>query len=253
MPVTMICFIISGLAISGVPPFNGFFSKELIFDAALESNGIFYIGALLGAFLTAISFLKLGRAAFSGTFRLPEGKKTVRESSFGMLLPMGILAAVCIIFGVANTLPLDRIIGPALALEESFSGWPHSLLLVMISILVLLLALGDHLYGSRKSGGAINAADHIHYAPVLKNIYKAAEKQWFDPYQWTLYAVTAFSTVCVYIEKGVSWFYDIGVVAVVKGAGNLLRRFNTGSLARYLIVALSGVAGILIIFLAILL
>ena len=62
MPLTMVCFIISALAISGVPPLNGFFSKELVFDAALESNMVFYLGALLGAFMTAISFLKLGRA-----------------------------------------------------------------------------------------------------------------------------------------------------------------------------------------------
>ena len=53
MPITAICFIIAALSISGVPPFNGFFSKELIFDAALESGVIFYIAAILGAFLTA--------------------------------------------------------------------------------------------------------------------------------------------------------------------------------------------------------
>jgi len=38
MPITFICFIVAALAISGAPPFNGFFSKELIYDGALEKS-----------------------------------------------------------------------------------------------------------------------------------------------------------------------------------------------------------------------
>lgn len=253
MPVTMICFAISSLAITGVPPFNGFFSKELIFDAALESNPVFYIGALLGAFITAAYFLKMGRTLFAGEWKLPSDKKLVRDSSFGMLLPMGIMASLCVLFGVMNTWPLDGLLAPALKYTESFSGWPHSAMLVIISIIVLALAVCDHLYGSKKSGGAIHAADHIHYAPGLKSIYQAAEKQKLDPYNWLVSAVNVYSGACVLIERGVSWFYDVGAVRAVKGAGNLLHRFNNGSLARYLVIAISGVAGILIIFLAILL
>ena len=59
MPVTAVCFLITAASISGVPPFNGFFSKEMIYDAAMERHPIFYIAALLGSFLTAASFLKL--------------------------------------------------------------------------------------------------------------------------------------------------------------------------------------------------
>ena len=36
MPITFICFIVAAASISGVPPFNGFFSKELVYDGALE-------------------------------------------------------------------------------------------------------------------------------------------------------------------------------------------------------------------------
>jgi formate hydrogenlyase subunit 3/multisubunit Na+/H+ antiporter MnhD subunit len=251
MPVTAVCFIISGLAIAGVPPFNGFFSKELIFDAALESNTVFYIGALLGAFLTAVSFLKMGRAAFAGELKLPADKKDVRESSIGMLLPMGVLALVCILFGAANTLPLDGMLSPALGYTVSYSGWPHSAVLVIISVTVLALAVCDHIYGSRKSGSAINAADHIHYMPGLKGIYAAAEKQWFDPYNWITRVVDAYSVICTFIERGITWLYDVAVVDAVNGAGNLLHRLNNGSLSRYLIAAVAGVGCIVIIFLAV--
>ncbi len=51
MPVTFICFIIAAAAISGVPPLNGFFSKELVYDGALERHWIFYAAALSAHFL----------------------------------------------------------------------------------------------------------------------------------------------------------------------------------------------------------
>jgi len=257
MPVTMICFTISGLAIAGLPPFNGFFSKELIFDAALESNVIFYLGALLGAFMTAVSFLKMGRAAFSGSLKLPEklpeGKKDVRESGIEMLLPMVILAFLNVIFGIINTLPLDTLLGSALGYTETYSGWPHSMLLVVVSFIILGLALMDHIYGYRKTGSAINAADHIHYAPLLKNIYNAAEKQRFDPYNHLMHLVDGFSAFCSLIERGISWLYDYGAVKVVEGVGYLLHKSNNGSLSRYLLAAVAGVVGIAVIFLVILL
>lgn len=253
MPVTMVCFTISGLAIAGVPPFNGFFSKELIFDAALESNVVLYIGALLGAFLTAVSFLKMGRGAFAGKLVLPIDKKSVKESGFGMILPMSIMAGLSVVLGVFNTLPLDRMFNPALEYSKVFSGWPHSVLLVIISLIVLALAVADHIYGSRKSGSAINAADHIHYAPVLKSIYKAAEKGYFDPYNILMRLVNAYSAVCSYIEKGVTWFYDTAVVVTVEGASELLHRANNGSLARYIVFALTGVCAVAIVFMIVLL
>jgi NADH-quinone oxidoreductase subunit L len=62
MPVTFVCFVITAASISGVPPFNGFFSKEMVYDGALERGMIFYLAALVGSFFTAASFLKLGHA-----------------------------------------------------------------------------------------------------------------------------------------------------------------------------------------------
>jgi NADH:ubiquinone oxidoreductase subunit 5 (subunit L)/multisubunit Na+/H+ antiporter MnhA subunit len=252
MPVTMACFVISGLAISGVPPLNGFFSKELVFDAALNSNPVFYIGALLGAFLTAISFLKLGRAAFFGDQKAPRGRDTVRESGFGMLLPMGVMAALCILFGLGNALPLDNMICPALRITEVISGWPQTGVLALISVAALLLAVCDHIYGSRKSGGAVKSADHIHYAPVLRNIYRAAEKGLWDPYTWLTGAVNGFTALCLAIERGIGWLYDDGVVSLVNAAGESLRRTGNGNLSRYLIMAVAGAAGVLLVFLVIL-
>ena len=102
MPVTFGCFVVAAAAIAGFPMTNGFFSKELVFDGALESGAIFYIIAVAGAFFTAVSFLKLGHAVFMG--QRPKELNTVKEAPLPMLLPMVFLAALCLALGLANPL-----------------------------------------------------------------------------------------------------------------------------------------------------
>lgn len=254
MPVTAVCFAICGFSIAGVPGFNGFFSKELIFDAALEAhcrlNYLFYALALVGAFMTAVSFLKMGRGAFSGKEQLPEKVKTADEKGLLLKLPIIVMSALCVVFGVFNSVAVDGWFACATGAEEKLGGWPHSALLVIISVCVLLLALADHIYGCKKTGKPINAADHIHYAPVLKQIYSAAEKGRFDPYNWINGIAQGFSFVCVKIEQGVSFVYDKAIPGIVKKTGDMLHRADNGSLSRYLAGVLLGVVVAAVILLS---
>ena len=121
MPVTVICFIVAAASISGVPPFNGFFSKEMVYHAALESGWVFYAVALLGSFFTAASFLKLGHAAFFGKRAIDA--PAVKEAPLPMLIPMIVLAGLCILFGVGNSIPLGGLIQPAVG--TAVTGWPE--------------------------------------------------------------------------------------------------------------------------------
>ena len=224
-----------------------------MFDAALESNVVYYIVALVGAAMTAISFLKLGGAAFFGKAELPQGVKHVKEAPLGMTLPAIVLALLCVLLGVFNTVAHKLLLSPALGYTESFSGWPKSWILVALSCVALLIALLDHLYGRRKSGDALHSADHIHDAPVAKQIYAIAEAGKLDPYNWLTSAVAGFSRACMWIEKGVSWVYDKGVPGVVRGLSALMHRGVNGSLTRYLALAAAGLVCIAIVFLIVLL
>ena len=253
MPLTATCFVVFGLAISGFPGLNGFFSKELVFDAALETNVVFYIVALVGAAMTAISFLKLGGAAFFGKLTLPQGVKQVKEAPFGMALPAVVLALLCILLGIFNKIAHMLLLQPALGYEESFGGWPESGVLVALSAAALVLALLDHLYGRKKTGSALHSADHIHYAPGAKQLYALAEAGKLDPYNWLTAAVNGFSRACMAVEKGVSWVYDKGVPGLVNGVSQLLHRAANGSLTRYLGLAAAGMLCVAILFLIILL
>ena len=253
MPVTMVCFIIFGLSIAGFPGTNGFFSKELVFDAALESGVVYYILALVGAVMTAISFLKLGGAAFFGTLKLPQGVRQVKEGSLGMTVPALALAALCLFFGIGSGFVHTALLQPALGQTESFAGWPQNGLLVALSCGALLLALFDHLYGRKKTGSALGSADHIHYAPVVKQCYSFAEAGKLDPYNWLTAAVGGFSRACRWVESGVSWVYDKGVPGLIGGLSKLLHREVNGSLTRYLALAITGLACVVIVFLIVLL
>ena len=65
MPAAAVCFTILSLSVAGFPGLSGFFSKEILLDAVYNSNIAFYICALLGTLLTALSLLKMGRSLFA--------------------------------------------------------------------------------------------------------------------------------------------------------------------------------------------
>lgn len=253
MPVTAICFIIAALSISGVPPFNGFFSKEMVFDAALESGMAFYIAAVAGAFLTAASFLKLGHSVFFGKPKLPAKMQPqdMGEAPGAMLLPMIVLAAFCFFFGVWNSVPLSLIQPLAFADLGSvvdFSGWPHSFVLVMISVIVLLLAALNHYFGFRHTGSALKAVDHIHHLPVLHQLYNGAERHYFDPYDILMMLMRFVAYICYSIDRSIDWIYNVLLVKMISGASAAMKSFNTGNISRYISWMFSGVALLLLMF-----
>ncbi len=247
MPVTFFCFIVAAAAISGVPPFNGFFSKELIFDGALEAGKIFYIAALLGAFFTAASFLKLGHAAFLG--KPQKDISHVKEASLPILIPMIVLATLCILFGVYNPLPLKGLIQPILGARlegHDYSGLPHSWTLVTISVVVLLLALFNHMYGVRKTKKGLGAVDHIHYAPGLAQIYVMAEKRYFDPYNIGMFFVNIFSKILFAIDRVIDWFYNTFCVWIATISSKILKKMYSGNFAASVAWSLAGIVIIIV-------
>ncbi len=252
MPGAALCFLIFALSYIGFPGLNGFFSKELIFDAALESAPVFYVIAALGSFLTALSFFRTGRSLFYGEHREPQGEKLSEREKMGLLAPAGVFAVVCVLFGLGNFLPLDKMVGPALGVSESFSGLPKSAMLVIISVVVLLAAYADHAFGYKKSGSALCAVDHITGLPGLKQLMSTAKKGLLDPYNWLLNITDIFSKGCTALEHGVSWVYDIAIPGAVGGVGTVLHRFDNGRLSRYLWLVVGGVALIFAVFLIVL-
>jgi NADH:ubiquinone oxidoreductase subunit 5 (subunit L)/multisubunit Na+/H+ antiporter MnhA subunit len=121
LPITFTCAAVAALAISGVPPLNGFASKWLIYQGALSisNHGLavtLIVVAVFGSALTLASFVKVMYSEFLSA--PPEGaelrrdRRVVKEDFF-LAAPMMILAVGCIVLGIAPGLAIDGLSQPA--------------------------------------------------------------------------------------------------------------------------------------------
>ena len=100
LKITYLTFLIGCLAIAGIPPLSGFFSKDAILLAAFEHNKILYVIGVLTAALTAFYMFRLLYITFFGSFRGTEEQRLhVHESPAAMTIPLIVLAVLSIIGG----------------------------------------------------------------------------------------------------------------------------------------------------------
>ena len=112
MPITTSTCIIAALAISGIPPFNGFASKTVLAEAVANYNFVLKFVMMVTAALTFASFLKLIGYTFFGE---PQKQLiTVKEVPLLMKLPMIVLAILCVFLGINAQFVLNRFIAFAL-------------------------------------------------------------------------------------------------------------------------------------------
>jgi len=135
LPVTFVCCVVAALAISGVPPMNGFVSKWLVYCGALGAATplaiVCLVVAVFGSALTLASFVKVIHSVFLGTrgSAVPSGPEQPRES-LAMAVPMIGLAAACVALGIGGgwavsglVLPAAQAVGIQPAGVETAGGW----------------------------------------------------------------------------------------------------------------------------------
>ncbi len=121
MKYTTVFFIIGLLAISGIPPMNGFVSKLLIYESTYQLNPILSIIAILSSIMLLAVFVKVFQAAFLGP-KLPQ-YENVKEVPVSMLLAMGVIAAIIIFFGLFPDVIITHIVEPAANALVDNSGY----------------------------------------------------------------------------------------------------------------------------------
>lgn len=113
MPVTATCFLIAGLAISGVPPFSGFWSKLTLYLAGAEAHLWWAVGiAIASSVLTLAAFVRASYKVFWSDGDPGVETTEAHRVPLTMLLPMGALTALLIVFGVYPQL-LYPLLDPA--------------------------------------------------------------------------------------------------------------------------------------------
>jgi NADH-quinone oxidoreductase subunit L len=121
--------------------------------------------------------------------------------------------------------------------------------LVIITIIVLAGAVLNHLYGVWRTHSGLRAVDHIHYAPILADVYDKAEKKYFDPFNIGMKIAGAAANLASLADKAIDWIYN---VFLVRSAGLIttgIRKLHTGNYSAYIIWSVGGAAAILIFLL----
>jgi len=241
MPITAITFIIGWLAIAGVPPFAGFWSKDEILLYAYAKSPVLYVFGLITALLTAYYMTRQVIMVFFGEARWADqadehgahGDFQPHESPKIMLMPLVVLAGLSIVGG-AMQLPfskdlhfLGKWLEPVIEFGEAdISGtWPYDnkYLLLGVAVVVALtgIALSVLVYGKKKIE-AIEPAileQAWNYDRAVSAFMGGPGRQAFDGVAWVDANV---------VDGAVN-----GVAKLVQGAAGQARRTQSGYVRQY--------------------
>jgi NADH-quinone oxidoreductase subunit L len=240
MPITHITFLIACLAIAGVPPFAGFFSKEEILLAAYQHNSFIYWIALITSGLTAFYMFRLYFNIFWNKEHEPQGEHHHGEGGFAMMMPLLLLAVGAAAAGFS---PFGHFVSSDGAALESEFHFQFSIAPVALGLMGIFTAMW--LYKTKN-----NKPDKI--AVSLNGFYKAAyHKFYFDE----LYQLITKKIIFNLIGRPAAWIDKNVVDGFVNATGSTtqtisekIKGFQSGKVQQYAIYFLAGVIALAVLF-----
>jgi len=232
LPITFAAFLVSALAISGVPPLNGFASKWMIYQGIIDAGKaggnlwiIWLMAAMAGSALTLASFMKMAHAIFLGQPSATTKAIAQKRDEAGplMLIPIVTLAVLSVLFGVfVYSLVVKPFLAPALGVL-SFSGIWYANLAAGLLVIAVLAGLGIYCLGTiakpRTTKIFIGGEDaeknpqmrlsgtefynSIQEIGILKLIYRMAERKVFDIYECGIKLTFGFNRILSHLHNGV--------------------------------------------------
>lgn len=241
-------FLIGTFAISGVPLFSGFFSKdEILISAWTHGNTVLFWLAVIAAFFTAFYMFRLFFMVFAGEAR--SQMKNVHESPASMTGPMVVLGILAIVAGYVNTPWFGTFLGDWLVDGNEYLGHGHTegpvwimIVATVVSLLGILLAY--LMYGKR----SLERDWLSGRAPLTYNILY--NKYFIDEfYELTfVYGAKAISLFLRFIEV----FLVEGILKVIVGfvqsLGRSWAKLQSGQVQTYGMAAFLGLAILMLIF-----
>lgn len=243
MPITYICALISILAISGIPPFSGFFSKDEIILAAFQGHHYVVFGlALLTSGLTTFYMFRLFFLAFHGKPRCHSVAEGHVHEDFAMTLPIAILAIPALASGFAAKGLFEHFFVPGKLRVPQLVLLPeaHWIPVVAIGVAVLALLIAWFLYASPKAK-IERALDDTNRCGIYKTIY---HKFYFDEMYYCVVRQFVIGGIAK-IARGIQDVVIEGLVAFavwfVHKLGNLVRTAQSGNLTFYVGTLIVGI------------
>jgi NADH-quinone oxidoreductase subunit L len=241
MPITHITFLIACLAIAGIPPFAGFFSKDEILVAAFAANKLYFTIGFLVAGLTAFYMFRL---YFSIFWNKEAQGKNLHESPKTMTIPL-ILLAIGSTF--AGFVPFNNLVTSDGLGFDIHMHWNVALASIGIGVLGIAIAYVFYKKESELPDKAV---------AVLSGIYRSAYNKFYID---ELYIFITKRIIFKLISSPVAWFdrnivdgFMNALAAATDFISNSIKEFQSGQLQKYAFVFLSGVILLLLTFVYIL-
>jgi NADH-quinone oxidoreductase subunit L len=247
LPVTFATFLIGTLAISGIPPFAGFFSKDEILANAYAHNQVVWAIALLASLLTAFYMFRLFFLTFSGTPRASkEVVDHIHESPKSMTIPLVVLAILSIVGGfvgipavLGGNHAMSKFMAPVFEGSRAIAGEHHHLeheteymlMGIVIALTIVMIVIAYILYVNRKKVPAsevssLNAVQRLVYHKYyVDELYSAIITKPLNGLSKALDAVVER----LFIDRIVN-----GSGRVITWGGKTLRLVQTGNTGFYI-------------------
>nr|WP_030486271.1 NADH-quinone oxidoreductase subunit L [Micromonospora chokoriensis] len=254
MKITWLTFMMGWLAIIGLPPLSGYFSKEPIIASAFEREDwtawLFGGAALLGAGLTAFYMTRLFVLTFHGPKRWTEDIEHPHESPKLMTIPLILLAAGSVVAGglMAWNDGVASWLSPVLG--EEAAGEAHGVLshtvITILSLLVTVLGAGLAWFLFRAGTATVPQPAGVLVTAARRNLYT-------DTVNEAVFEKPGIflTRALVYLDnRGIDGLVN-GLAAAVGGGSGRLRRMQTGFVRSYATSILAGALLVMAAFLAV--
>ena len=257
VPITYMTFLVGTIAISGIPPFSGFFSKDEILAHAFQVNPIFWVLGVLGSMMTTFYMFRLFYLTFMGTFRGTEDQKHhLHESPKTMTIPLVVLAVLAIVagfIGIPHVLGgshwLEHFLAPVFKQSEIYAhghklthSTEYVLMGVTVTITILMILFARNKFVSK---GYVPADDSVKQGFIPRLL---ANKYYVDEF-YNAIIVKPLNGLASFSYK----FLELKAVdAIVNGVGKLVvfisgqaRKLQTGNTGFYIFAMVIGILVIL--------
>ena len=238
MPITHFSFLIACLAIAGIPPFAGFFSKEEILLAAYESQRLIYIVGLLTSALTAFYMFRLYFSVFWSRETQLDGHH--HEGTFTMKIPLVILALCTLLAGLV---PFSKFV--------TSDGKPmESHINIAFSVVPVALALGGIIVAGMLYKTRNDKPQRM--AGSLGAFYRAAYRKFYiDEIYLFITKKIIFNLIgrpAAWIDKNIIDGFMNLIATVTARVAEIIKGFQSGRIQNYTIYFFAGVVGLAVIF-----
>lgn len=259
MPVTFITMLIATIAIAGIPPLSGFFSKDEILAHAFDHNKLLWVGGFIGALFTAFYMFRLLYLTFYGKFRgTMEQKDHLHESPKVMTIPLVILAVFAALAGCIN---LPEALGGNQSLSQFLAPVFTHAGVESVSVLHMTHSTEYILMGLSALGGVFMAV--LAYRTYVKQARipasDSSERNLLSRLSYNRFYVDEIYDICIVRPFGhlsrllYRWVDRSGIDGIVRvvakaapESGKGLRLLQGGNVGLYLFLMILGIVGLLL-------